>query len=88
MDARAQSLPHASRRALLVRHEHPRFGIVHRRQVEERHVNIFLLGPAIFDQRLGDALRDFALLVGCSSLDPGDLHVRHQYPPGLILGAL
>lgn len=37
-------------------------------------------GAGFFDQGVGDALGDFALLVGCAALQKGNLNERHLKP--------
>src|SRR6266568_3470671 len=85
-----QGTPHAtnillhvtrSRRALLIHHQHAGFGVICRRKVVKRHVNIFAFGFAIFDQYGRNAFRDFPFLLRRPSLHPGNLHVRHVPPP-------
>ena len=65
-------------RALLVCHQNARLGIVGCRDVMKRYVNIFALGLAVLDQHRRDALGNLALLFRGTSLDPGNLDVRHS----------
>src|SRR5216683_2612920 len=81
-----QGTPHATnivlrvtrlRHALLVYHQHAGFGVIRRRKIMKRHVNIFAFGLAIFDQYGRNAFRNFPFLLRRPSLHPGNLHVRH-----------
>src|SRR5690348_3232879 len=64
-------------RPFLVRNEHARFGVIRRRHVVERHVDVFALRAAVFDQHRGDALGNFALHFRCAAFHPRNLHMRH-----------
>src|SRR5437899_9233131 len=72
-----QARPLLLRIAFLVGYEDAGFRIVRGRDVMKRYVDILALRAAIFDQHVGNALRNFALLFRCASLNPGNLHVRH-----------
>src|SRR5216684_3146676 len=54
------------------------FGIIRRRNIVERHVNIFALGFAVFDQHICDAFRNFSFLLQRPAFHPGNLHMRHM----------
>src|SRR5258707_1185233 len=53
----------------------------------KRHVDVLTLGPPVFDQDIGNALGNFALLFRRTSLHPGNLHMRHRFPPTNAISA-
>src|SRR5690349_23950822 len=46
-------------------------------------MNVLAFGAAVLDQHLRYAFRDLAFLLRRSSFHPGNLHVRHRFPPVL-----
>src|SRR5260370_31078405 len=63
-------------RALLVHHQQAGFGVIRRRKIVKRHVNVFSFGLASFDQHVRDAFGNFSFLLRRPALHPGNLHVR------------
>src|SRR6267378_6898534 len=48
-------------------------------------MDVVPLGFAVFDEHRGDALGNFSFLIRTTSLDPSDLHMRHDLPPWFLL---
>jgi hypothetical protein len=47
-------------------------------------MDVVALGFAVFDEHGGDALGNFSFLIRTTSLNPSDLHMRHDFPPRFL----
>src|ERR1700675_375130 len=63
---------------LLVGHQLAAGSITFLRHFQKCHDDSFAAGTGFFHHRIGNALRDLALLIDRASLEHGDLNQRHR----------